>query len=69
VGIGGWPGAQRAPRGVEVAGLSREERQRLAKLKLRYELERFLERQGFSSGEARRLMFARWLVRRGAIGG
>ena len=69
MGIGGWPGAQRAPRGAGIADRRVEERQRLAKFKLRHDLETFLERQGFSTGETRRLIFARWLVRRGAIGG
>jgi hypothetical protein len=49
--------------------LSSAERQLLARWKIRYDVERFLEGKGFSTAEARRLMFARWLARRGAIGG
>ena len=52
-----------------VSALSSAERRLLAKFRIRHELEQFLERKGFSTVEARRLMFARWLARWGAIGG
>ena len=47
-----------------IAHLTRRDIDRLTNYKWRYSL----ESHGFSTGEATRLLFARWLVRQGLLG-